>query len=113
MTEKNFFYDEFSDRLMISCKKPNDKIIGSVRLLNATFDFTTDNRIVNVEIRNASDYISSLGLEANFLENLSEAKLMCKQYRDGYVIYFILKPFQGEIQRIPFNIPMNSALVTA
>jgi len=113
MVEKNFMYDEFSDRLMISCKKPSDKITGSVKILNATFDFTTDNKIVNVEIKNASDYISSLGLKSNILEELSDAKLVCKQYRDGYVIYFILKPKQGDIQRVPFNLPMKSGLITA
>lgn len=111
--EKNFFYDDFSDRLMISCKKPTDKITGSVRVLNVTLDFTTDNRIVNVEIKNISDYITSLGLNAGILSDLEDAKLMFKQYRDGYMIYFILKPRIGNIERIPFNVPMNQVLATA
>ena len=111
--EKNFFYDELSDRLMISCKKPEDKIIGSIRVLNVTLDFATNNKIVNVEIRNISEYISSLGLNAEILVNLEYAKLMFKQYRDGYIIYFILKPMHGNIERIPFNVPMKPVLATA
>ena len=99
--------------LMISCKKPADKVVGSVRVLNVTLDFATDNKIVGVEIRNISEYISSLGLNADILNNLEDAKLMFKQYRDGYMIYFILKPKQGNVERIPFNVPMSQALVNA
>jgi len=110
MIEKNFFYDEFSDRLMISCKKQDDKISGSTRILNVTLDFTTDNKIVNIEIRNVSDYISSLSLNADILKNLSDAELICTQYKDGYVIYFILKSKQGNIERIPFNLPMSNLI---
>ena len=110
---KDFIYDDFSDRLMISCKKLEDKITGSVRVLNVTLDFTTSKKIANVEIRNISDYISSLGLDPNILNNLEDAKLIFKQYRDGYVIYFILKTKQGNVERIPFNIPMKSVLVNA
>ena len=58
-------YDKDLDRLMISCKKPNDKISGSVRIMNVTLDFTTDNRVVNVEIRNATDYLSELGFNSD------------------------------------------------
>ena len=111
--ENNFLYDDFSDRLMISCKSPNDKISGSVRVLNVTLDFTTDNRIVNVEIRNISDYITSIGLNADILNELEDAKLMFKQYRDGYMIYFILKSKHGNIERIPFNVPLNPVLATS
>ena len=107
---KNFFYDYFSDRLMISCKKPEDNITGSVRALNVTLDFTTDNRIVNVEIRDISDYLSSIGVNPKILKDLDDANLIFKQYRDGYLIYFILKPRQGNIERIPFNVPMKPIL---
>jgi uncharacterized protein YuzE len=111
--EKNYFYDEFSDRFMISCKKSDEKVVGSVRVLNVTIDFASNGKIVNVEIRNISDYLSSLGLSSNVLTDLEDAQLMFKQYRDGYVLYFILKPKHGNIERIPFNVPMKQALLTA
>ena len=44
-----FLYDEMSDRLFISMKKDSDRIYGSVRLLNLTLDFSTDNSVVNIE----------------------------------------------------------------
>ena len=110
---KNFFYDDFSDRLMISRKMPEDKISGSVKVLNVTLDFATDGRIVNVEIRKVSEYISSLDLNPDILNNLESADILFKSYRDGYIIYFILKPKQGTVQRIPFNIPMQQVLATS
>ena len=68
--EKNYFYDEFSDRFMISCKKTNEKIVGSVRVLNVTLDFANNGKIVNVEIRNISEYLSSLVLNSMVLTYL-------------------------------------------
>jgi len=111
--EKNYFYDEFSDRFMISCKKSDEKVVGSVRVLNLTLDFASSGKIVNVEIRNISEYLSSLGFNTEILKDLKDAQLMFKQYRDGYVLYFILKTSQGVIERIPFNVPMKQTLVTA
>lgn len=98
-----FMYDEISDRLFISVKNEIDKIYGSVRLLNITLDFTTDNRVVNVELRGASQYLESLGINPEILINLNEANVIVQQQKDGYLIYFILKSGK-HIERIPYNI---------
>lgn len=98
-----FMYDEMSDRLFISMKKDNDKIYGSVRLLNITLDFTTDNRVVNIELRGSSEYLKSLGINPEILNKLTSAEIVVQPQRDGYIIYFILKA--GDyIERIPYNI---------
>ena len=96
-------YDEMSDRLFISIKKESDKIYGSVRVLNLILDFTTDNRIVNIELREASEYLESLGLNPNMLNNLTDAEIVVQEQNDGYLIYFILK-VGSHIERIPYNI---------
>ena len=111
MEEKNFMYDKNFDRLVISNKKSDDKIYGSVRILNTTLDFTTDNRIVNVEIKRVSDYLEELGLDPSILNELKDAQLICKQYRDGYMIYFILKKKKGIVERVPFNVPMKQKII--
>lgn len=96
-------YDDFSDRLMISCKKPLDKIKGSVRILNLVLDFNNENKVVNIELRKASDYLESLSINPLILKKLSSADLVLNQCRDGYIIYFILQ--SGELlERIPYNI---------
>ena len=99
----SFMYDDFSDRLMISCKRKNDVIKGSIKILNLVLDFTADNRIANIELKNASDYIKSLGFKEDILKNLTDARLLFKQCRDGYLIYFILQSGK-QTERIPYNI---------
>ena len=98
-----FNYDDFSDRLFISCKKESDIVYGSVRVLNLTLDFTTDNRIVNVEIKDASKYLQSIGVNPDILNKLTDAQVIFEQKRDGYLIYFILQA-GNHIERIPYNI---------
>jgi hypothetical protein len=99
----SFMYDDFSDRLMISCKKNSDNIIGSVRILNLVLDFTTNNKIVNIELKKASDYLKSLKINPSILNNLVRAEIVFKQCRDGYLIYFLLQD-KNKIEKIPYNI---------
>ncbi len=106
-----FMYDETSDRLFISIKKESDKVYGSVRLLNLTLDFTTDGRVVNIELRGASKYLESLGFNPNMLSNLTDAEIVVQQQRDGYLIYFILKT-GNHIERIPYNILTEKTIPT-
>ena len=98
-----FEYDDFSDRLFISCKKEGERVYGSVRMLNLTIDFTSDMKAVNIELRKASEYLRSIGINPGLLSNLSEVSIMFKQQRDGYLIYFILKA-GDKVERIPYNI---------
>ncbi len=43
--KSNFMYDDFSDRLFISCKKADEKVVGSIRTLNVNIDFGSGNKI--------------------------------------------------------------------
>lgn len=111
---KSFMYDDFSDRLFISCNRDASSITGSIRLLNLVIDFTSDMKVANIELKKASDYLESLGVDSKILNKLTDAKITLKQCRDGYLICFILK--SGKIvERIPYNIcsikspvPINS-----
>jgi hypothetical protein len=103
MKKNVFIYDDFSDRLFISSKGNSDKVYGSVRVLNLTIDFTQENKPVNVEIRRASKYLESIGINPRILNNLTNAEVVFQQKRDGYLIYFIL--YSGKrVERIPYNI---------
>jgi len=73
--EKNFMYDSFSDRLFISNKRDKDKVAGSIKYLNLTIDINTDNQIVNIELKKASDFLSSLKISPSILENLKKAEI--------------------------------------
>ena len=103
-------YDELSDRLFIAGKKESDKIYGSVRILNLTLDFTTDKRVVNMELRGASKYLESIGINPNILTKLTGAELVFQQQRDGYLIYFILHA-GSHVERIPYNILVGKPIL--
>lgn len=98
-----FNYDDFSDRLFISSRNENEKVYGSVRVLNLIIDFTSDNKAVGVEIIQVSQYLESLGINPEILNRLTNAEIIFNQKRDGYLIYFILHA-GDQIERIPYNI---------
>ena len=98
-----FHYDDFSDRLFISSKSEHDVMYGSIRILNLILDFTTDKRPVNVEIKEASKYLKSIGIDPAILHKLTNAEVIFQQKNDGYLIYFILHAGK-QIERVPYNI---------
>lgn len=98
-----FHYDDFSDRLFISRKEKSDVIAGSIRMLNVILDITTDNRVANVELLDASEYLSSLGINPRVLSKLTDAEISFKTIRNGYLIAFILK-LGKKVVAVPYNI---------
>ena len=98
-----FMYDDFSDRLLISCKKSGEKVIGSIKFLNLNIDVGSANKILNVELKKASNFLKSIKINPDILNNLVEANLILKTCRDGYLIYFVLKS-EDRVERIPYNI---------
>lgn len=106
----NFHYDDFSDRLFISCRGEDEKVYGSVRVLNLIIDFTTENKAVGVEIMQASQYLESLSINPEILNKLTNAEFVFEQKRDGYLIYFILSA-GNQIERVPYNIIAEKPIV--
>ncbi len=103
--EYRVYYDQEYDRLMIASKKDSDIMFGSVRMLNIILDFNTENKVVNAELLRASEYIESLGLNSNFLNNITGGSLSFRPLRNGYEIVFILKAGKKLIS-IPYNIQL-------
>jgi len=101
--EFRFAYDEMSDRLMIASKKKDEVIYGSIRVLNLILDFTSNGRVANIEIIHVSEYLESIGVNSQILNNLTNAEIIVQQQRDGYLIYFVLQAGQ-KVERIPYNI---------
>jgi len=77
--KSNFMYDDFSDRLFISCKKADEKVVGSIRTLNVNIDFGSGNKILNVELKKASNFLEFIGINPKILNNLKEANLIIKK----------------------------------
>jgi len=108
MNKTAFMYDDFSDRLLISCKSDSDKVYGSIRMLNIIIDITTDNKIANVELLDASDYLKSLGIDSNILNKLTGAEVSFSSIRNGYLIAFILKSGK-KVVPVPYNVQIPNS----
>jgi len=104
MKKDTFMYDEDLDRLMIfSDLKDDEKVYGSVNMLNLVLDITNKNRIANLEFRNISDYLISLDKNTDILKNLDSAKIVIQQVRGGFLMNIILIS-QNKTEKIPYPI---------
>lgn len=109
--KETFMYDEDLDRIMIFNKlKEGEKVYGSASIFNLIIDFTTNNKIANVEIKNVSEYLKSLDIDPRILNELSNAKIMLKQMRGGFLLSILLKHKQ-HTEKVPFNLPTEEELV--
>ena len=105
ITKSTFMYDEDLDRLMIfNNLKDDEKVFGSVNILNLIIDITTKNRIANIEIRNVSDYLKSIDKDPGILKTLNSAKINIMQVRGGFIIQIVLVGL-NKIEKIPYTIP--------
>lgn len=108
--KSTFMYDENLDRLMIfNNLKDDEKVYGSVHILNLILDITTKNRVANIEIRNVSEYLKSIGKDSNILKILDSAKINVLQVRGGFVIQIILSGL-NKIEEIPYTIPTEEKI---
>ncbi|MFA7708244.1 MAG: hypothetical protein WCX73_04810 [Candidatus Pacearchaeota archaeon] len=109
-----FMYDEDFDRLMIfNNLREDEKVYGSIRILNLVLDITTNNRIANLEIRNVSEYLKSIGKDSSILKMLNEARINIVQVRGGFIIQIELIGL-NKTERIPYTIPtQEKILITA
>ena len=112
--KSTFMYDEDLDRLMIfNNLKDDEKVYGSVHILNLVLDITNKNRIANIEIRNVSEYLESIGKSPQILKILSSAKIVVNQVRGGFIIQLLLVGL-NQTEEIPYTIPTEERiLITA
>lgn len=112
--KETFMYDENLDRLMIFNNiKENEAVSGSVNILNLVIDFTTNNKIANIEIKNVTEYLKSLNINPKILDKLTNARIRLTQMRGGFLLQFLLY-CNKEVEMVPFNIATEEeVLITA
>ena len=90
--------------------KEGEKVYGSVDIFNLIIDFTTDNRIANIEIKNVSEYLKSIDIDPKILQELTNAKISLQQMRGGFLLKVLLK-HKNDVEKVPFSIPTEEELV--
>ena len=101
----NFGYNELNDSLFISRKKKDDKVYGSAKVGDFVFDFTKENKLVNVEIRNVTtNLLKNFGINP---ASINKVELLVNQKHDMIMCFFCifyLVNEQVQEQKIPLLI---------
>ena len=71
--QSNFDYNPLNDSLIVSRKKDDEKVYGSVRIGNLILDMTQEGKILGLEIFNISDFFEKIDLDLEILNNLTGA----------------------------------------
>ncbi len=109
-TQSNFDYNPLNDSLIVSRKKDDEKVYGSVRIGNLILDMTKEGRILGLEISNISDFFERVDMDSEILNNLTGAELIVEQKIDHAWLFLGLKTEGMQLKRIPVVIiPMKKA----
>lgn len=91
MERKNFDYDNTSDSLIISRKQANEKVQGSAEIGNLVLDFTSNGKIVNVELQHISKFLEMMDLNPRILNELTAVDLIVQKQRGAVFLFAILR----------------------
>lgn len=106
-------YDDFSDSLLLSRKKDDDKVQGSAEIGNLILDFTNDGKIVNVEFQHISKFLEMININPNILNELKGAELIVQEQK-GAVSLFAVLITPTIKQSIPLaTLPINNSLISS
>lgn len=95
-----FAYDNITDSILIFGRKANEKIKGSAKIGNLILDITTEGKIVGMEIRKATEFFNTIGVEKS-PEEINTANLSVEYKSDGLVIFLQLKFKNKEEEKVP------------
>lgn len=109
-TQSNFDYNPLNDSLIVSRKKEDEKVYGSVRIGNLILDMTEEGKILSLEISNISDFFEKVDMDSEILNNLTCAELIVEQEVDHAWLFLELKTDTIQLKKVPIAIiPMKEA----
>ena len=107
-------YDEENDVLWVHS---GEKVKDSLEVDNFVIDFSHENKVVGVEILDASDIISKLSqnkISKEVLSEIKEANISFIQSKELFFIVVGLLAMIGDVHReIPIQVPAPRVAVTA
>ncbi len=108
--EKNFMYDDFSDRLMVFNKDKNEKVDDNHIFGDFIVSLSESGEVVGLEIIGISDVLKEYDIDSSILNNLKNVELKAVSRKGVIYIYFNLesevgmKPFS---QKIPLIVSLD------
>ncbi len=104
---KNCVYDDFTDRFLVSNKKKNDKVMGSVVIGDFVIDLTKEGKVAGLEIKHFSKWLKQSQIDAEISE-IVDAKISVNYKSDSLIIVLFIK-FDEIEKRIPIHILTETA----
>ena len=104
--KKNFDYDEFADSLIISNKVESDIVVDNFMFDDIVLSLSNEGKICSIEILNASNYLTEIGLNPEILRDIKDIRLNVTQKKDSVVIMFDINSivdFKEEKNKIPLG----------
>lgn len=104
-----FHYDEIGDSLMISNKEENEIVKHNFMFDDFVISMTGKGKIVGLEIKSASNFLSELGYDPEVLNSIKDTNLVITPKRDTVFIGFTLESSHPKFaQKIPItHIPIS------
>lgn len=110
MEKQNFSYDIYSDSLIISNRQENEIVKKNFEVGDIVFSLTGKGKIVGIEIRGASLFFESCGLEQSVLNSLKNVAFNVIPRRGSIFLILKIESFEGE-QTIARDIPLVMPLI--
>lgn len=112
--EAKIDYDKENDILWVYS---GEKVKDSLEIDNFVIDFSFDNKVVGVEISNASEVLSKLALvkvSKNVLSKIIQASLSFYQGKElFYVVVGLILMIDNKRKEIPIQVPAPRVAVSA
>jgi len=97
-----FIYDDFTDSLIISKKKKDDKVKGSINISNIVIDLTKTGKVVVFEVTNFSDFLKKY-TKRKFKE-IEDATFIVNYSINDIVIWLHVRFKNKEEQKMPIYV---------
>lgn len=113
MENKNFNYDDFSDSIIISNKQENEKVKDNFEIGDIIFSLTGKGKIVSIEIREFSSFLSSCNINPEILENLKNIQFSVVPKSKSLFLFLKIESTQGQtivLNSIPLVVPLTLSL---
>ncbi len=81
-----FSYNEIDDSLILSCREENENVKENFIFDDIIFSLTGKGKIVGLQIRNMSNFLSDSDISPEILDNLKEADLKIIQKENSLFI---------------------------
>lgn len=105
-----FFSWDYSHSDILNIHKVGKQVAGSAEIGDFTVDFDKEGGVVGVEITNASDFFSHVGISREQLESLQDVEFALTKKNNGVIfIWITLKLTTGE-QTVPLPAPIAASV---